>query len=40
MPRLILALALACLIFFVLLFIRTLPAERDMELWGYDLLAA
>ncbi len=40
MPRLILALALACLIFFVLLFIRTLPAERDMELWGYDLLVA
>src|SRR5260370_27543150 len=39
-PRLILALALACLIFFVLLFIRTLPAERDMELWGYDLLVA
>lgn len=37
-PRLILALALACLIFFVLLFISTLPAERDMELWGYDLL--
>src|SRR5260370_19567788 len=40
MPRLILALALACLIFFVLLFIRTLPAERDMELWGYDWVVA